>query len=97
MSEKTDRIVVLGAGHASGQLVASLRSGGFDGEILLVGDEAYLPYQRPPLSKTYLAGELTEDRLLFRPADFYSKNQITTRPGRCVWMMARPYPMSVWP
>lgn len=81
MSENGETIVVVGAGHAAGQLCASLRSGGFEGEILLIGEEGYLPYQRPPLSKTYLAGELTEDRLLFRPEDFYGKNRISTRLG----------------
>ena len=52
------RAVVVGASHAGAQLVNSLRQGGWSGEILLVGDEPVLPYQRPPLSKAYLAGKL---------------------------------------
>ena len=51
-----ERVVVAGAGHAAGQLVARLRAEEFAGEIVLVGDEATLPYQRPPLSKAYMAG-----------------------------------------
>ncbi|MTD43239.1 NAD(P)-binding protein [Conexibacter sp. W3-3-2] len=77
-----ERIVVVGAGHASAQLCASLRQDGWAGEILLVGDEPSLPYQRPPLSKTYLAGATTLDELLIRPADFYDKQQVTFRQGR---------------
>ena len=51
-------VVIAGAGHAAGQVVASLRQHKFDGRIVLVGDEPYLPYQLPPLSKKYLAGEM---------------------------------------
>jgi 3-phenylpropionate/trans-cinnamate dioxygenase ferredoxin reductase subunit len=50
--------VIVGAGHAAGQAVASLRQGGYSGRIVLVGDEPHVPYQRPPLSKKFLAGEL---------------------------------------
>ena len=52
------RVVIAGAGHAAGQVVASLRQHEFDGQIVLVGNEPYLPYQRPPLSKKFLAGEM---------------------------------------
>jgi 3-phenylpropionate/trans-cinnamate dioxygenase ferredoxin reductase subunit len=79
--ENRDRIVVVGAGHAAGQLVASLRGEGFAGDITLIGEEPVHPYQRPPLSKQYLAGELSGDRLLFRPADFYRKNAVQIRLG----------------
>ena len=51
------RAVVVGASHAGVQLVTSLRREGWSGEIVLVGDESALPYQRPPLSKAYLAGK----------------------------------------
>lgn len=74
-----ERIVVIGAGQASGQLVDSLRQEGFEGSITLVGEEPYKPYQRPPLSKKFLAGEMTEDRLLARPEAFYEKNRISVR------------------
>jgi len=77
----TDTIVIAGAGHAAGQTAVSLRQGGFDGRILLVGDEAYPPYQRPPLSKKFLAGELPLERLFLRPEQFYAKQDIEIRLG----------------
>ena len=63
-------IVILGAGHAGFELAASLRQHGFDGAVTLVGDEAVLPYQRPPLSKDYLDGKIGLDLLLMRPERF---------------------------
>ena len=71
-----DRIVIAGAGHAAGQAVVSLKQHDYGGRIVLVGDEPLLPYQRPPLSKKYLAGELEAERLLVRPAEFYDDPQI---------------------
>lgn len=68
-----ESIVVVGAGQAAAQLVASLAQEGFGGSVTLVGDEPHLPYQRPPLSKKFLAGELAFDRLYVRPAAFYEK------------------------
>ena len=67
---------VIGAGQAGFQAAASLRDAGFAGRILLVGDEPVLPYQRPPLSKSYLAGQSGVDDLWLRPAEFYAKRQI---------------------
>ena len=58
-----DSVVIVGAGHAAGQLIASLKQRKYAGEIVLIGDEPYLPYQRPPLSKKFLSGELEADRL----------------------------------
>jgi len=72
----TERIVIAGAGHAAGQLVVSLKQRGFAGQIILIGDEPYLPYQRPPLSKKFLAGELSADRLYVKPESFYDDPQI---------------------
>ncbi len=72
----TERIVIAGAGHAAGQVVASLRQLEFDGRITLIGEEPWPPYQRPPLSKKFLAGELPPERLLFKPAEFYEDPQI---------------------
>ncbi len=66
-----NNVVIVGAGHASGQVVATLRQKNFDGNICLVGEEPYLPYQRPPLSKKYLAGELPPERLHFKADNFY--------------------------
>lgn len=74
-------VVIAGAGHAAGQTIVSLRQGGFDGRIALIGDEAYLPYQRPPLSKKFLAGELDVDRLLLRHEKFYREHAVDLHLG----------------
>jgi 3-phenylpropionate/trans-cinnamate dioxygenase ferredoxin reductase subunit len=66
-----DTIVVIGGGHAGAQVVDSLRREHFGGRLVLVCGEPVLPYQRPPLSKKFLAGELEEARLPIRPASFY--------------------------
>lgn len=73
--------IVIGGGQAGASLVAKLRSSGFDGDITLIGAEAALPYQRPPLSKAYLMGEMAEERLYLRPQSFYDDNNITLRTG----------------
>ena len=69
-------VVVIGAGQAGASCVAKLRSSGFDGRITLIGAEACPPYQRPPLSKAYLLGEMTQERLLLRPLSFYADQEI---------------------
>ncbi len=69
-------IVIAGAGHGAGQVVASLKQHKFDGRIVLIGDEPHLPYQRPPLSKKFLAGELPPERLYFKPGSFYDDPDI---------------------
>jgi len=74
-------IAVIGAGQAAVALLARLRSLGFDGALTLIGEEPTLPYQRPPLSKKYLLGELTADRLQLRPRKFYDENGIALRLG----------------
>lgn len=68
-----ETVVIVGAGHAAGQVVATFKQRKTDHELILIGDEAYLPYQRPPLSKKYLSGELDENRLLVKPAGFYAE------------------------
>lgn len=72
----TDQVLIIGAGHASGQAAATLRQKKFAGKITLIGEEPYYPYQRPPLSKKYLAGELPAERLYFKPASFYDESEI---------------------
>ena len=74
-------IVVVGAGHCAGQLVARLRAEGFQGPITMIGAEEHPPYQRPPLSKNYLAGEVGVERVLLRPSSFYADNDIDLRLG----------------
>lgn len=70
------KIVVVGAGQAGAACVARLRSDGFDGEITLIGEESAPPYQRPPLSKKYLLGEMELERLYLRPESYYPENAI---------------------
>lgn len=70
-------IIVIGAGQAGSSCVAKLRTEGFDGDITLIGGEPVPPYQRPPLSKAYLLGEMAEERLYLRPAVFYADHDIT--------------------
>ncbi|MBE1283686.1 MAG: NAD(P)-binding protein [Rhodobacteraceae bacterium] len=77
-------IIVIGAGQAGSSLVAKLRKDGFDGEITLIGAEEALPYQRPPLSKAYLLGEMEVERLYLRPESFYAENNITLKLGQRV-------------
>lgn len=74
-----ETVVIAGAGHAAGQLVVSLRQNKYAGRIVLVGDEPYLPYQRPPLSKKFLAGAMDADRLLVKPASFYEETGVELR------------------
>ena len=69
-------IVVIGAGQAGASLVAQLRKNGFAGSITLVGAEPVPPYQRPPLSKAYLLGEMSAERLFLRPENFYGEQEI---------------------
>ncbi|MDE4174322.1 FAD-dependent oxidoreductase [Phaeobacter sp. PT47_59] len=77
-------IVVIGAGQAGSSLVAKLRKEGFAGEITLIGAEAAPPYQRPPLSKAYLLGEMEKERLFLRPESFYADSDITLKLGSSV-------------
>ena len=85
----TERVVIAGAGHAAGQLVTSLKQQKFMGQIILIGDEPYLPYQRPPLSKKFLSGGLLIERLYVKPPAFYDDPQIEQHLGVCVTSIDR--------
>lgn len=74
-------IVIVGGGHAAGQAAASLRQKGHDGHLLIIADEPYIPYQRPPLSKAYLSGKEGMQHLYLRQAAFYEKQGIEVRTG----------------
>jgi 3-phenylpropionate/trans-cinnamate dioxygenase ferredoxin reductase subunit len=74
-------ILIIGGGQAGAQAVDTLRREGFAGRLVLIGDEPDLPYQRPPLSKKYLSGEMTADRLLFRHRSFYDEHRVELRLG----------------
>ena len=65
------QILIIGAGQAGLTAVQTLRGEGFDGAITMVGDEAYAPYQRPPLSKAYLLGTFERERLFLKADAFY--------------------------
>ncbi|MEZ6022440.1 MAG: FAD-dependent oxidoreductase [Hyphomonadaceae bacterium] len=81
------RIIIIGAGQAGGETAQRLRQGGFEGDITLIGEEPYAPYQRPPLSKAYLAGEIGMERLLLRPPSVYAEEKIALlSPTRAVWI-----------
>ncbi len=87
-------VAIIGAGQGGFQAASSLRQEGFGGRVLLLGDEPVLPYQRPPLSKSYLAGDSGLDELWLRPVEFYQKQRIELvtgakvaaidRRGRCL-------------
>lgn len=70
----SEHIVIIGAGQAGAQAVQTLRAEGFDGPITMVGDEAYAPYQRPPLSKAYLLGSFERARLFLKADAYYAEN-----------------------
>ncbi len=79
MAKTNETVIILGAGQAGGQCAASLRRSGFEGRIILVGDEPHPPYQRPPLSKTYLSGEIDESRLWLQPPETWAEQDVDLR------------------
>jgi len=82
-------VVIVGASHAAVQAVDTLRREGHAGPITLVGDEPHLPYNRPPLSKKYLAGELERERLWLRSAQYYQQHRVETQLGVAVTAIDR--------
>src|SRR5215204_518553 len=72
----SEHLVIVGGGQAAAQTVQSLRQQSFAGAITLLADEPYPPYQRPPLSKKYFAGELVRERLFLRPTQFYAEKGV---------------------
>ncbi|HBK50965.1 MAG TPA: pyridine nucleotide-disulfide oxidoreductase [Pseudomonas sp.] len=76
--------IIIGASHAAAQLAPSLRQEGWQGPILVIGDEPSIPYHRPPLSKAYLLGEKSASDLYIRPAASYAQHDISFRLGERV-------------
>ena len=74
--------IVIGAGQAGAEVVSKLRDEGYEDRIVLIGQEDYLPYQRPPLSKKYMAGEMALERLFLRPKEFYQDKSIELQIGK---------------
>ncbi|MET0249078.1 MAG: FAD-dependent oxidoreductase [Sphingobium sp.] len=77
-------VLIVGAGHAGAQAGIALRQAGFEGSVAMIGDEKEPPYERPPLSKEYFAGEKTFERILIRPAAFWGERNIDMLLGRRV-------------
>src|SRR6202790_5047749 len=75
-------ILIIGGGQAGAQAVDTLRREGFGGRLVLICGEPELPYQRPPLSKKYLCGEMATDRLLFRHRSFYDEHRVELKLGQ---------------
>lgn len=76
-----EHFVIIGAGQAAAQAVQTLRQKNFPGRLTVIGDEPYPPYQRPPLSKKYLAGELARERLYLKPMSFYEDKDVALELG----------------
>lgn len=84
-----DPIVLVGAGQASASCAVKLRARGYDGPLVIVGEEPAAPYQRPPLSKKYISGELALERLFVRPLSWYAEQKVELRLG-CKVTVLRP-------
>jgi 3-phenylpropionate/trans-cinnamate dioxygenase ferredoxin reductase subunit len=84
IDRQATNVIVIGAGQAGGDVVTQLRQNGFAGELILIGDEPHLPYLRPPLSKAFLAGEVTAESLQTKGAAAYEKALVTVRTGQRV-------------
>jgi 3-phenylpropionate/trans-cinnamate dioxygenase ferredoxin reductase subunit len=82
-------VVVVGAGQAAAQYIFSLRKGGFEGRITLIGDEPHLPYQRPPLTKAFMKGDMDANHLTIRHWPWYEENQVEAMLGRSVTQIDR--------
>ena len=75
----SEGIVIVGGGQAGAQAAIVLRQSGYTGPVTIIGDEAYAPYERPPLSKTFLAGEIPVERMFMRPPEFYEGKDVALR------------------
>jgi 3-phenylpropionate/trans-cinnamate dioxygenase ferredoxin reductase subunit len=82
-------IVIVGAGQAGIQTAEALRAGGFEGTITVLGDEAYGPYHRPPLSKAWLAGEMDSAQLVMRAPEMLARKNIELRTSVTVTQIDR--------
>lgn len=77
----SETVVIIGAGQAGCDMTAALRQQGFEGRIVMIGEEPVLPYRRPPLSKAYLSDEMTEEQLYIKPASTYEKQNVEVITG----------------
>ena len=74
-----DTVAIIGAGHAGGRAAEAMRQAGFRGGIVLIGEEAYVPYERPPLSKELLGTDADLEKVFCNPPDYYAQNGIELR------------------
>ena len=81
---KDDVFVIVGASLAGANAAQALRDEGFDGSVVLIGEEHELPYERPPLSKDYLMGKSGKEKLYALPADWYAEHNVELRLGETV-------------
>lgn len=81
---KSYDVLIVGAGHGGAQAAVALRQAGFDGSIGMIGDEKEPPYERPPLSKEYMAGDKEFERILIRPATFWAERNVEMLLGKRV-------------
>ena len=81
MTQQDDTVLILGGGQAGAQCAASLRRFGWEGAIIIAGEEPHPPYQRPPLSKDYLSGAIEEDRLWLQPPETWQAQNVELRLG----------------
>src|SRR5260370_23372544 len=89
-------VVIIGAGQAAAQLATSLRQDGFAGTISMIGDEPYLPYQRPPLSKKFLSERGAPESLFLRAASFWHDHDVPVILGTAVGKVElRQHPLSL--
>jgi 3-phenylpropionate/trans-cinnamate dioxygenase ferredoxin reductase subunit len=82
--EPATTFVIVGAGLAGAKAAEALRDQGFDGRIVMLGDEPHRPYERPPLSKDYLIGKSERDQVFVHPAAWYGEHDVDLRPGHAV-------------
>ncbi len=75
-------VIIVGSGHAGANAALTLRQSGFEGSVAIIGNERELPYERPPLSKEYFAGDKTFERILIRPAKFWEDRKVELVQGR---------------
>src|SRR4051812_19929875 len=75
-------VAIIGSGQAGLQVAASLRELRYEGRVVLMGDEPHPPYQRPPLSKGYLLGEVNEGQVSLRPAAFFTTHRVELIAGK---------------
>src|SRR6202167_5239481 len=82
-------VVIAGAGLAGAKAAETLRDEGFDGPVVLIGDETERPYERPPLSKDYLLGKAERETIFVHPQSWYAENDVDLRLGATVTAIDR--------